>query len=354
MSYSTVLRFNRAYKYFWQSLEEFCDLPLRDRADLVYLCDQVLDEEARTPLGRRALTMALGGSTGADEVIDFCRRCPFVCVYVGPDGKEYAAVPALPLLATEKQRKTMQQSACPPPPSDYEDAAVRHARMLRRNAGDVGDNEPDVASKSTDTPAKTASRPAKTRRKSANHAEPSPGYYADGGDKHSLEASKRTDTPSHARAITRECDRAIARETQPNPTKHSSLRSEGGATSAPPPTASGAPAKAAPSPALEAREAQHAEPDPEAARRRLLAAATLESLCRRGHTYTDTERTGRCPVCDALDAAPKPPRVLPPRRLPEPPAPGSPEPTMDELIAAVERERARERGEDPRVPEAVA
>lgn len=115
------------------------------------------------------------------------------------------------------------------------------------------------------------------------------------------------------------------------------------------------PADAAPSPALEAREAQqHAEPDPEAARRRLLAAATLESLCRRGHAYTDTERTGRCPFCDALDAAPKPPRVLPPRRLPEPPAPGSAEPTIDELLAAVERERARERGEDMRASGAVA
>lgn len=276
MSYSTVLRFNRAYKFFWQSLEEFCDLSLRDRADLVYLCDQVLDEEARVPLGRRALTMALGGSSGADEVIDFCRRCPFVCVYVGPDGKEYAAVPALPLLATDKQRKTMQQSACPPPPADYEDAAVRHARMLRRNGDDGGDNETLGASKPSDTPSKRGNKSSVGASKSDVGASKPTLTPDELGNKQSLTASKPTLTPSHAHAITRDRAHACARETQPNPTQpngvgalqapHSREPSPPGSTDA---RAIGSPVAVASPPALGgAGEATPGERDPPTKRTR--------------------------------------------------------------------------------------
>lgn len=125
-----------------------------------------------------------------------------------------------------------------------------------------------------------------------------------------------------------------------------SLRSGDGATSAPaqPSPAGSTDARAigsadegSPPPALGG-----AGGDPGEMVKRPPLTGTLETLCKRGHVYVDTERTGLCPACEAIAAAPPKPRPLPPRRIVPPP--DDHEPTLDELLAKVEAERARERG----------
>lgn len=71
----------------------------------------------------------------------------------------------------------------------------------------------------------------------------------------------------------------------------------------------------------------------------------IPGTCAKGHVFVDVNRDHRCPTCAEEAARPPTPRPLPPRRMPQPAPPDAPEPTMAELLARVERERARERGE---------
>ncbi len=132
MGYPLLLRFRKDYNNFWDAVDEASDLPWSDRAALCYFATRILDDWFRVPLARRALTIRMNGADGADDIIEFARRSPFVCCYRGDDGKEYAAIPSLELLATPSQRAQRNNSACPPPPADYDDPAVRKAKATMR------------------------------------------------------------------------------------------------------------------------------------------------------------------------------------------------------------------------------
>lgn len=127
MSFSKLLRYQRHFRNFWRAVEEYLDLPRIDRLELDNVCGDIADDAGRLPLSRRVLTLAMGGADGADDIIAFCRRSPFVHCYE-VDGKPYAVVPAVAVLNLSRQLKKGQASELPPPgPNKHDDPALRLA-----------------------------------------------------------------------------------------------------------------------------------------------------------------------------------------------------------------------------------
>lgn len=127
MSFPKLLRYQRHFRNFWRTIEEYLDLPRAERLELDNVCSDIADDAGRLPLSRRVLTLAMGGADGADDIIAFCRRSPFVHCYE-VDGKPYAVIPAVAVLNLSRQLKKGQASELPaPPPNRHNDPALRLA-----------------------------------------------------------------------------------------------------------------------------------------------------------------------------------------------------------------------------------
>lgn len=127
MSFPKLLRYQRHFRNFWRTIEEYLDMPRAERLELDNLCTDVADDAGRLPLSRRVLTLAMGGADGAEDIIAFCRRSPLVHCYE-VDGKPYAVVPAIAVLNLSKQLKKGQASQLPAPgPNTHDDPALRRA-----------------------------------------------------------------------------------------------------------------------------------------------------------------------------------------------------------------------------------
>jgi hypothetical protein len=130
VSFPKLLRYQRHFRNFWRTIEEYLDMPRADRLELDNICVDVADDAGRLPLSRRVLTLAMGGADGAEDIIAFCRRSPFVHCYE-VDGKPYAVVPAVAVLNLAPQLKKGQGSELPPPrPNKHDDPALRLAMEI--------------------------------------------------------------------------------------------------------------------------------------------------------------------------------------------------------------------------------
>lgn len=216
MSFPKLLRYQRHFRNFWRTIEEYLDMPRADRLELDNICVDVADDAGRLPLSRRVLTLAMGGADGAEDIIAFCRRSPFVHCYE-VDGKPYAVVPAVAVLNRTPQLKKGQGSELPPPrPNKHDDPALRLALEI------VGLDVPwwsAVPNGEEDEPKPREKRPKSTDVRPKSELDPTNGALGDPKSRKSRPKSELDPAFDKDSSRAQARDRPDARASKPNQTK---------------------------------------------------------------------------------------------------------------------------------------